>query len=331
MAKFYNVGKISPWEHFIEAVVSLMKKKYKEAGAEFEKLDKELSPQFSEYEFLNPLNCVYKGYSHFCLHNYEKAYECYVEYKTYTNTVLGRVVEDANIIYNTNLFEALMLYESECYEDSLEKLNEMIEGERKFELCFYRIMVIMKIAISEDPVLEEMDSKEEILLYVLEQMSEVPEGESSPTLLYYEAILKCYFGIYSEAAKSISRAIEKAEENLGRLFHLRAIIECQTGNIQQAISDLSICINIEDKPEYYRDRARLYQLMGESEQAYEDLQKFIEIETSDEEISKWAAILLFANKAYEEASRALAKIENVERYQELKEIKELIALFEGRF
>lgn len=32
-------------------------------------------------------------------------------------------------------------------------------------------MVIMKIAMTDDPILDEMDSKEEILLYVLEQIN----------------------------------------------------------------------------------------------------------------------------------------------------------------
>ena len=68
-----------------------------------------------------------------------------------------------------------------------------------------------------------------------------------------------------------------------------------------------------------------------TQRAYEDLQKFIEIETNDEEISKWAAILLFANKAYEESSRAIGKISNVDSSSELREIKELICLFEGKF
>ena len=48
--------------------------------------------------------------------------------------------------------------------------------------------------------------------------------------------------------------------------------------------------------------------MGDAEQAYEDLQRYIEMETSEEEISKWASILLFANRAYEESARAINKI-----------------------
>jgi tetratricopeptide (TPR) repeat protein len=87
--------------------------------------------------------------------------------------------------------------------------------------------------------------------------------------------LKGYFGILAQAEKSINKAIEKAEENLGRLFQLRSIIYCQLGHIQQSINDLSICINIEEKAEYFRDRGRMYQILGESEQAYEDLQKYI--------------------------------------------------------
>jgi hypothetical protein len=64
------------------------------------------------------------------------------------------------VVYNTNLFEALMLCDSECFDDSLEKLNEMIdENKNNFELDFYRLMVMMKISVSDDPMLGEMDSK----------------------------------------------------------------------------------------------------------------------------------------------------------------------------
>jgi hypothetical protein len=42
-------------------------------------------------------------------------------------------------------------------------------------------------------------------------MPEVHEGANAPNLLYYEALLKTYFGIFTEAEKSINKAIEKAE------------------------------------------------------------------------------------------------------------------------
>lgn len=52
-----------------------------------------------------------------------------------------------------------MLCDSDCLDDSLEKLNEIIEHHKNFELDFYRLMVMMKIAINDDPLLGEMDSK----------------------------------------------------------------------------------------------------------------------------------------------------------------------------
>lgn len=41
------------------------------------------------------------------------------------------------------------------------------------------------------------------------------------------------------------------------------------------------------------------QLSKKTEDAYEDLQKYIEVEPNQIEVSKWAAIILFINKAYD--------------------------------
>ncbi len=44
------------------------------------------------------------------------------------------------------------------------------------------------------------------------------------------------------------------------------------------------------------------------ENCFEDLQKYIELETKQEEISLWVSKLLFASGAYDEAIRSLRKI-----------------------
>ena len=46
------------------------------------------------------------------------------------------------------------------------------------------------------------------------------------------------------------------------------------------------------------------------ENCFEDLQKYIELESNQEEISIWVSKILFVNKAYDEAIRSLTKINN---------------------
>jgi lipopolysaccharide biosynthesis regulator YciM len=46
------------------------------------------------------------------------------------------------------------------------------------------------------------------------------------------------------------------------------------------------------------------------ENCFEDLQKYIELESNQEEISIWVSKILFVNKAYDEAIRSLTKISN---------------------
>ena len=210
LAQFYHVSNISQWGLFVEAVIALMKKKHAEAERSFQELEKGLEVSSPYFEYLHPLVKLYRGYCHFCLFQYEKAHACYIQYKTYTSTVLGRTLEDERVTYNTDLFEALMLYESGCLSDSLEKLNEIMQNSSTFEVHFYRLIVMMKIALSEEPFLGEMDSNEEILMYTLDLIPEIPDGASSPILLYYEALLKAYFGMFSEAEKIIIKSIEKA-------------------------------------------------------------------------------------------------------------------------
>lgn len=74
MAKLYNIRDIAPWECLVEAVIALMKKKHQEADRLFDLLEKQLISIESEYEYIHPLTKLYRGYCHFCLFRYEKAY-----------------------------------------------------------------------------------------------------------------------------------------------------------------------------------------------------------------------------------------------------------------
>jgi hypothetical protein len=58
-------------------------------------------------------------------------------------------MDDRRVKYNKLLCESLMLCDSEFYDESLEKLKELIEMDiTKVEPYFYQCMVLMKVAYS---------------------------------------------------------------------------------------------------------------------------------------------------------------------------------------
>lgn len=49
------------------------------------------------------------------------------------------------------------------------------------------------------------------------------------------------------------------------------------------------------------------------------------------EVSKWAALILFMNRAYSEAERAMSKLPDYYDQPELKQISTCLSLLAGRF
>lgn len=66
--------------------------------------------------------------------------------------------------------------------------------------------------------------------------------------MFYDGLLKAYFALYQESEKSLSKAIEKGEEHLAKYFYWRAIINSLLGSNEQALTDITVAINIEEKP-----------------------------------------------------------------------------------
>lgn len=130
-AAFNNVEGLDVWAHFVDGVVSLMKKKPQEGQTSLTSaltlLEKNKAAV--DHDYLYPLARLYHAYSLFYLQRYEAAFNDYQEYERFVETVLGKEVEDHRIRYNKLLCEGLMLCEGEFYEESLEKLRELIEME----------------------------------------------------------------------------------------------------------------------------------------------------------------------------------------------------------
>ena len=89
------------------------------------------------------------------------------------------------------------------------------------------------------------------------------------------------------------------------MFYLRALILGCCQNYKQAIHEVSVAISLnEDEFAYYLLRSKCYQIEGEGNKAFADLQTYINLNPDDTDIHKYAGHLLFENGAFEDALQA---------------------------
>jgi tetratricopeptide (TPR) repeat protein len=98
----------------------------------------------------------------------------------------------------------------------------------------------------------------------LDKAYDINDGNSN--LLYYRGLVYLYLGKFDEALQDIIKAISKSEENVAKYFFFRAlthkyilIIFSSLGNRKQALNDLNICNNLDDKfSMVYLERAKVH-------------------------------------------------------------------------
>lgn len=84
-------------------------------------------------------------------------------------------------------------------------------------------------------------------------------------MLYFRGLVYLYLGKYEEALQDIIKAISKSEENVAKYFFFRAITHAylfiifrSLNNRKQAMNDLNICTNLDDKFHYaYLEKAKI--------------------------------------------------------------------------
>lgn len=142
--------------------------------------------------------------------------------------------------------------------------------------------------------------------------------DSNANLYYNRAIVRCYLGYFDKALPDIDKAIEKSEDNVPKYFYLRGHSFACCKQFKQAISDLSIAIQLDENyADAFLERAKCYHFADESNHAFADLQKYISLRPSDPNIHLYAGNLLFNNGAYEDAIRAYTHSDLIETNPEL--------------
>ena len=95
--------------------------------------------------------------------------------------------------------------------------------------------------------MEDLKSLEEIFAGLKEFDKAYDINDSNSNMLYYRGLVYLYLAKYEEALQDIIKAISKSEENVAKYFFFRAITHASLNNKKQALNDLNICTNLDEK------------------------------------------------------------------------------------
>ncbi|EAS02746.2 tetratricopeptide repeat protein (macronuclear) [Tetrahymena thermophila SB210] len=292
---------------FTEGVIFLMKRKYKDAIDNFNLI----TSNFSLGDFMKPLFYVYRAYGYFCLGKHQNALYDYM-------AVESNLKDDLNSQYNKSLCDGILSVMAGKYEMGLKHFRNAEKiFKQKMEPALYRGISLINMAFKLHT--DNLELQNQCILNSLQEMDRAVEiSDTNANLFYFRAIVRCYLGYYQEGIADIDKAIEKSEDNVPKYFYLRGHTFGICKQYKQAISDLSIAIQLDENyAESYLERAKCYHFAGESNNAFADLQKYISLKPTDPNIHKWAGNLLFNSGAYEDAIRAYSHSDQIETSESL--------------
>jgi tetratricopeptide (TPR) repeat protein len=82
-------------------------------------------------------------------------------------------------------------------------------------------------------------------------------NEQNANVFYIRAIIKAFLSNYGDAVTDVDKAIEKSEDNVPKYFYFRGLVYGCSRQFKPAISDFSICINLDENfADAYLQRAR---------------------------------------------------------------------------
>jgi len=226
---------------------------------------------------------------------------------------------DQGSTYNKLLCEAILAAESDNADLASKKFAQAQKiFPNKMEPHFYRAVLTINTFYKAHPKpeTEEFNNGIDSAIQDFEKCLELNDNCSN--LFYVRALVFYALGKFSLAHQNIEKAIEKADENYAKYYHLRGAIFACTQSYYNAVSDLSIAINLDkDFQPAYLERAKCYFTIGDLKQAFMDIQDYITVKSDDSNIHLWAGNLLFCTGAYEDAVKAYSNSETIKDSENL--------------
>jgi tetratricopeptide (TPR) repeat protein len=281
-------------KHYVEAILCLMKRNFKEGLNILTKIIKSKNPLIQEYIG----NCyAFRGYAHAALENHEKAVQD-------LTTASGLQVLDGSSEFNLLISKAVLLSLRES-ENSLKLLSSASKiFPNSIEPKVYTAAINFSLCQSmKKPELAEI-SKE-----LLDECIKVRESESD--LFFFRGVVNYFLGMIKEAIEDIETAIDKAEDNQPEHFFARGACSARLKMYKEAKQDFAIALQLNEKfADAFLFKGRCHFIMDEIDQAFEDFQKLTVMKPDDPEVHILGGNLLLLTGSTEKAMQAYSNATN---------------------
>ncbi|CAK65289.1 unnamed protein product (macronuclear) [Paramecium tetraurelia] len=247
---------------FVEGTLLLMKK-------QFDKGVESLSQMMlytKQEDSLKVLALQFRAYGYFCLSNYRQALKDLLECDQ-------NLLEKASV-YNILLCRAILKFEAEELDSSYQLFSEAYEVfKTKQEPYFYQATLLIRkycININEDNRIIYLNQ-------ALESLQKALSIRESPNVLFYKGILNFALGNLDQAEQDLEQAIENFNENQALHFYVRGLLRNCLKQYEMAILDFKSCLHMEpENLQSYLNKCRAEIHIGDLENAYLDLMKYVE-------------------------------------------------------
>ncbi|CAD8186240.1 unnamed protein product [Paramecium pentaurelia] len=290
-------------ELFVEGTIFLMKKKF-DQGIEF------LSEMIQiQNDSLKVLALQFRAYGYFYKSNYRYALKDLLD--------CDQNQLEQGSVYNLLLCQALLKFEENDLNSSYQIFQEAYElFKSKQEPFFYQATLLIRkycININED-------NGKIYLNQALENLQKALLIRESSNVLFYKGVLNFALGNFDQADQDLELAIENCNENQAQHYYVRGLLHNCLKLYDMAILDFKSCLHLEQEHlDSYLNRCRAYIHIGDLDNAYLDLMKYVENCKEDQLNYQMIGMLFFYIGSFEEAIFSLNMDSSIEsQYLKIK-------------
>lgn len=280
---------------YVEAILCLMKRKFKEGISQLTRIIKKKETLIQEYIG----NCyAFRGYGYGSIEKHEQAVR---------NLISASKIQELDNAskYNLQISTAIIKFEKEPNE-ALTLLEESSKDfPKNIEPLAYQASIYL--SQSRKTMNKKLAEKSKSLL---DKAISLRDSESD--LYFFRGLVLYYLNRPIEAVPDYEIAIDKAEDNMPVHFMCRGLCYAQLKLLKEAVQDFSIAIQLNEnlsEPYYYRGRCAY--LMDDTQQAFQDFQKMITNKHDDPTVHVHAGNLLMLAGSVEDASKAFTNANSV--------------------
>ena len=280
---------------YVDAILSLMKRKFKEGISLLSRIISKKHPLIQEYIG----NCyAFRGYGYASIEKHEQAL------KNLTTASKIQILDNASK-YNLTISSAVLKSD----KDPQESLRLFEEASKDFpkntEPLAYQAAV--HLALARKASSTKLAEKAKTLLD-----KAIAIRDSDSDLYFFRALVSYYMGKTVEAIPDLETAIDKAEDNLPVHFMTRGLCYAQLKLVKEAVQDFSIAVQLNEnlsEPYFYRGRCAF--LLDDTQAAFQDFQKMIVNKHEDPVVHVHAGNLLMLVGSIEDAIKAYTNANSI--------------------